>query len=66
MDQESMFLDVWQKYAMEILGERKNQDVYVDMQRELETFALFLKPSDIKAKIESFKRTFRCVLDKSF
>ncbi|XP_044570201.1 uncharacterized protein LOC26513652 isoform X2 [Drosophila ananassae] len=63
LDQENIFLDVWQKYAVDILGERKNQDVYVDMQHELESFGLFLKPSDIKAKIESFKRTFRAQKD---
>ncbi|KAH8326161.1 hypothetical protein KR067_002638, partial [Drosophila pandora] len=63
LDQENIFLDVWQKYAVDILGERKNQDVYVDMQHELESFGLFLKPSDIKAKIESFKRKFRAQKD---
>ncbi|KAH8294921.1 hypothetical protein KR018_004337, partial [Drosophila ironensis] len=63
LDEEAVFLDVWEKYAMDILGERKNLDVYADMQSELERRGIFLKPIDIKAKIESLKRTFRVQRD---
>ncbi|XP_016950828.1 uncharacterized protein LOC108025080 [Drosophila biarmipes] len=56
---ESQFVDVWEKFGVDLQSDRTKMDVYKDMQRELDELGIKIMPNDIKSKIESLTRTFR-------
>ncbi|XP_039494878.1 uncharacterized protein LOC120453989 [Drosophila santomea] len=61
--EESIFVDVWEKFACHIQSDRKKIDVYKDMHNELQQRGVRILPVDIKSKIESLMRTFRTQRD---
>lgn len=59
LQEEQVFLDVWQKYVRDLRGDRKKSHVYKDMESEFHGQGIEIRYSDVKAKIESLTRKFR-------
>ncbi|XP_030559081.1 uncharacterized protein LOC115761455 [Drosophila novamexicana] len=59
LQEEQVFLDVWQKYVRDLRGDRKKSHVYKDMELEFHGQGIEIRYSDVKAKIESLTRKFR-------
>ncbi|XP_003736299.3 uncharacterized protein [Drosophila pseudoobscura] len=62
IEEEVTFIEVWKNYVGDLLGEgKKKADIYRAMKNELQTYGVGLDkiPSDVKAKMESLKRTFK-------
>nr|XP_016938247.2 uncharacterized protein LOC108016143 [Drosophila suzukii] len=58
-EDESRFVDVWEKYAADLQSDRTKMDVYKDMHRDLQELGIHISPNDIKSKTESLTRSFR-------
>ncbi|XP_017143438.1 uncharacterized protein LOC108156476 [Drosophila miranda] len=62
IEEEVTFIEVWKNYVGDLLGEgKKKADIYRAMKKELQTYGVGLDKiaSDVKAKMESLKRTFK-------